>query len=193
MRLRHRVPQGAVVITLPGALIDKKGPQFFIQAAAMLRKRRQGIRYWLVGRGKLEEELKAQCEALEMGEQVDFLGHCDNMAEVYAASDLVVCASVKGEGLTGTLREALAMARPVVTTDCAGNTELVQEGQTGFVAKAADAASLAGAILRALNDPPRAQALAEAGRARVLALCAEPVRSQNVERIYREVLVEKMQ
>jgi glycosyltransferase involved in cell wall biosynthesis len=188
LRLRHGVPQGTCVVTLPGALIEKKGPQFFIQAAAQVRKRRQGVRFWLVGQGKLESELRALCDELELGAQVEFLGHIDNMPEVYAASDLVVCASVKGEGLTGTLREALAMQRPVVTTNCAGNTELVEEGQTGYVAPMAHAGALADAILRALNDPAEAHRRATAGRARTLAWCSEPQRSTQVESIYRTVL-----
>jgi glycosyltransferase involved in cell wall biosynthesis len=188
LRQRRGVPAGACVITLPGALVEKKGTEYFIQAADRIRRQRQGVRFWIVGEGKRERELKALAESLGLGAQVDFLGHVDAMPEVYAASDLVVCASVKGEGLTGTLREALAMARPVVTTAVAGNTELVAEGVTGYVARPADGADLARAILRALADPARAQALAEAGRQRVLAWCDEPVRSARMETIYRTVL-----
>ena len=113
------------------------------------------------------------------------------MPELLAASDLVVCASVKGEGLTGALREALAMERPVVTTDVAGNTEIVEEGKTGFVARPADPPSLAAALGRALVDPARAQELARAGRERTLDWCSEPVRSEKVEALYRRILQNK--
>lgn len=188
LRLRRQVPQGTLVVTLPGALVEKKGTKFFIEAAALIRRRRQGLRFWIVGSGKLEEKMKALAEHLELGPTLEFLGQIHNMAEVYAASDLVVCSSIKGEGLTGTLREALAMERPVVTTDVAGNTELVEEGRTGFVARKEDSQALAEAILRALNDPSRAQTLARAGRERVRAWCSEPVRSEKVEALYRAVL-----
>ena len=188
LRLRRQVPAGTLVITLPGALVEKKGTEYFIQAAAEIRRQRQGVHFWIVGSGKREKPMRELAEQLELGPMMDFLGQSDNMPEVYAASDLVVCSSIKGEGLTGTLREALAMERPVVTTDVAGNTELVEEGVTGYVARKADAKSLAEAILRALNDLPRAQSLARQGRQRVMALCDEPVRSQKVEAIYRKVL-----
>ncbi len=187
-RLRRGVPQGTTVITLPGALVEKKGTEYFIQAAALLRRQRQGVRFWIVGSGKREAQMKALAEQLELGPMLEFLGQCANMPEIYAASDLVVCASIKGEGLTGTLREALAMERPVVTTSVAGNTELVEEGVTGFVARPRNADSLAAAMLCALNDLPRVCELARAGRERVLALCDEKIRSEKVEALYRSVL-----
>lgn len=188
LRLRRGVPAGTLVVTLPGALVEKKGTEYFIQAADLARKQRQGLRFWIVGSGKREARMKALAEELQLGPMVEFLGQSDNMPEVYAASDLVVCSSIKGEGLTGTLREALAMGRPVLTTNCAGNTELVEEGRTGYVAKMADAASLAQAMLRALGDMARARELAQAGRQRVLEWSDEAIRSARVEAIYRAVL-----
>lgn len=190
-RLRRGVAEGALVVTLVGALVEKKGIDDFLRAADLVRRQRQGVRFWIVGSGKLERKLKALAETLQLGPTVEFLGRSDRMPELYAASDVVVCASTKGEGLTGTLREALAMARPAVTTACAGNTELVQEGVTGYVAQCRSPQSLAGAILRALGDMPRARALAEAGRARVLEWSDEAVRSARVEELYRKTLDEK--
>lgn len=190
-RLRLGVPTGSLVVTLPGALVVKKGTEFFIEAAARIRKHRQGIQFWIVGRGKREEEMKALAESLDMGPTMHFLGQIDNIAQVYAASDLVVCSSIKGEGLTGTLREAMAMERPVVTTDVAGNTELVEDGVTGFVARPGDPASLAEAILNALRDTETTRRLARQGRERVERLCNESLRSQKVEAIYRDVLKKK--
>lgn len=190
-RRRRGAGEGTPVVTLVGALVEKKGIDDFLRAADLVRRRRPDARFWIVGSGKLEAKLNALAEELGLGDVVAFAGRSDAMPEVYAASDLVVCASTKGEGLTGTLREALAMARPVLTTAVAGNTELVEEGKTGFVARARDPQSLAGAILRALADPVRADKLAQAGRARVLAWCDEGVRSEKMERVYREVLAKK--
>lgn len=185
---RLHVANGTRVITLPGALVTKKGVDDFLKAADHVRRQRQGVEFWIAGRGKHEEQLKALAESLELGAMVRFLGHVDAMPELYAASDLVVCAATKGEGLTGTLREALAMERPVVTTNVAGNTELVEEGVTGYVAKINNPPSLADAILRALNDPNKTKRLARAGRERVIQWSDENKRSERVETIYREIL-----
>lgn len=188
LRLQFGVPAGTCVITLPGALIPKKAPADFLHAAARVRRQRQGVRFWIVGKGKLEAELRGLAEALELGAMVDFLGHQENMPEVYAASDLVICCAQRGEGLTGTLREALAMARPVITTRVAGNTELVEDNVTGYVTPPGQPAQLAEAMLRVLNDAGHAGALARNGLARVTKLCCPEKRAERVEEIYRQVL-----
>lgn len=176
------------LVTLPGALVEKKGTRFFLEAAARLVRERDDLHFWIVGRGSREAALRELCAKLGIAGHVAFLGQRSDMPAIYAASNLVVCASIKGEGLTGTLREALAMARPVVTTDVAGNTELVEEGQTGYVARPGDAASLAEAIARALSDEAEARRRADAGRRRVLDWCTEEVRSARVEGLYRRVM-----
>lgn len=191
MRFKQHVPPGTLIITFASALIAKKGPEYFVQAADRVRRQRQGVQFWIAGKGKEEESLRARVEDLDLGAMVTFLGHVEQMPELFAASDLVVCSSVKGEGLTGTLREALAMKTPVVTTAVAGNTELVEEGVTGYVAKPANVDSLTAAILRALNNWPATRKLAEAGHRRVLDWCDESARSQKIEQLYTEVLESK--
>ena len=68
-----------------------------------------------------------------IGESVHVLGHREDIPEILAASDLVVDASYAGLGLTGSLREALAVETPVIGTDLEGHPELILEGETGLL------------------------------------------------------------
>ena len=57
----------------------------------------------------------------------------DDMPNVFASCDLVVDASWAGTGITGTIREAMAMRKPVIATDCGGNRELVSSPEVGWL------------------------------------------------------------
>ena len=56
-----------------------------------------------------------------------------DMPEVLAACDVVVDASWAGTGITGTIREAMALGRPVIASDCGGNSELVTDDECGLI------------------------------------------------------------
>jgi glycosyltransferase involved in cell wall biosynthesis len=89
------------------------------------------------------------------------------------------------------VREALAMARPVVSTDVAGNRELVRNGKTGLLTPAKDPLALAEAMSRLLTDYEDAARLGAAGRKLVLELCTDEARATKVEQLYRELLAER--
>jgi glycosyltransferase involved in cell wall biosynthesis len=67
--------------------------------------------------------------------KVDFMGHVDDPSKIWESNHALLIAS-RNEGLPIVLVEAMQAGRMAVATDVAGNTELVEEGVTGFVAKA---------------------------------------------------------
>jgi glycosyltransferase involved in cell wall biosynthesis len=71
------------------------------------------------------------------------------------------------EGLGTSVLDALAMRRPVVATTAGGIPEMIEHGVHGLLVPPADPAALAAALIGLLDDPGRARALGEAGRARV--------------------------
>jgi glycosyltransferase involved in cell wall biosynthesis len=83
------------------------------------------------------------------------------------------------------------MARPVVSTDVAGNRELVREGATGLLTPPGDPYALADAICELLADARRAAQLGAAGRALVLELCTDDARADQIEQLYRELIAER--
>src|SRR5262249_9778353 len=68
-----------------------------------------------------------------VADHVRVIGYREDVPEILAASNCCVDASYAGLGLTGTLREALAVGTPVVATDLEGNPELVVHGVTGLL------------------------------------------------------------
>lgn len=119
---------------------------------------------------------------------VTVLGHREDVAEILAGSDLVVDASYAGLGLTGSIREALAVETPVVATDLEGMPELIVDGETGFLVPPRNPDALAQAVLRMLDNPARAKAMARAGRKRVEAHFSLATKLDRTEALYTRLL-----
>ncbi len=119
---------------------------------------------------------------------VTVLGHRRDVPEILAASDLVVDASYAGLGLTGSLREALAVETPVIGTNLEGVPELIADGETGLLVPPRNPEALAQAILRVLENPTRAKAMARAGRKRVEAGFSTAIKVERTEALYRRLL-----
>jgi glycosyltransferase involved in cell wall biosynthesis len=122
-----------------------------------------------------------------IGEAVHVLGHREDVPEILAASDVVVDASYAGLGLTGSLREALAVETPVIATDLEGHPELILEGETGLLVPPRNPDALAQAILRTIENPTRAKAMARAGRKRVEAHFSMAQKIQRTEALYERL------
>src|SRR5262249_32462136 len=99
--------------------------------------------------------------------RVCVLGYREDIPQILAASDCCVDASYAGLGLTGTIREALAVGTPVVATDLEGNPELVEHRVTGLLVPPRRPDVLARALLEIVADRQRACAMAMEGRRRV--------------------------
>lgn len=168
----------------------KKGQDDFLRAAAKVLERHPGAHFVLAGDGS-PERARAIADRLGIGGRVHFPGFVTDMPSALAALDVVVCASRRGEGLTGSVREALAMTRPVVSTDVAGNRELVRHGETGLLTPVRDPATLANAISLLLSRPDEARRFGNDGRKLVLKNCTDDVRAARVEELYRELLAER--
>src|SRR5258708_7254268 len=71
------------------------------------------------------EEVAVYAKKRGIADRVTPVEYRDDMPNVFASCDLVVDASWAGTGITGTIREAMAMRKPVIATDCAGDPDPV--------------------------------------------------------------------
>lgn len=182
------IDASTLLVVQVGHLNRKKAPRTFVRSIAALTKlvpKTVGI---LVGKGKLRGPCEELAAELGLGERMRLLGFRRDIQDVYAAADVVVCSSTDSEGLTGVLREALAMERPVVATAVDGNPELVRPGETGSLVPPRDPDAMAHAIAELAADPEKAAAMARAGRQLVLSLMHPDVRVARTEAVYRAVL-----
>lgn len=83
-----------------------------------------------------------------IADRVKFMGHINDVREIWAKNHILVLPS-RGEGTPLSLIEAMLCGRPAVVTDVGGNTEWIEESQTGFIAEAATASSINSTLERA--------------------------------------------
>lgn len=174
---RPRAPKPELLRELGGAgpFIGKianfaaaKGQSVFLEAAKRVLARRPEARFVLAGRATDSEEVRRLVAAQGLEGKVALLGFREDVPELVPCFSVSVNAAVGGEGLSGAMRESLAMEVPVVASDLAGNRELVEEGVTGRLVPPGDAAALAEAVLWTLDNPEKAKAMARRGRQVVL-------------------------
>ena len=115
----------------------------------------------VLGEGRLRPKLLSLAQRLRIAEHVDFPGFVKNPYAYLSRADLFVLSS-RYESLSNVLIEALACGCPVVSTDCpVGPREILEGGRFGALVPVGDPEALAAAMARALDEPPRRDALRE--------------------------------
>lgn len=146
-------------------LLGDKGVREFVEAAGRLRSRDKRVRCALLGPRDDNPSVISSEEVqswVERGD-VDYLGETRDVADVIAGYDVFVLPSYR-EGLPRATLEAMAMAKPVVTTDVPGCRETVVDGVNGYLVPARDPAALAAAMSRFISQPALIESMGKASR-----------------------------
>ncbi|MFA6093571.1 MAG: glycosyltransferase [Elusimicrobiota bacterium] len=169
-----------------------KGQSVFFEAAARLLKTGREAVFLVAGRDTDGPECRRAAQEAGLKEKdVRFLGFRSDVPRVLSLLDVSVNAAVQGEGISGALRESLAMSVPVVASDAGGNAELVREGKTGRLFCCGSSEELARVLGETLADPAAARALAHAGRELVLREFSVEALVERTEAYYRELLARR--
>ncbi len=166
-----------------------KGNDDVMEAMRTVAVRAPSARLLFVGANEPKAKvLREKAEARGIADVTSVFLAREDIPEILAASDCCVDASYRGLGLTGTLREALAVETPVIGTDIEGNPELVMDGKTGLLVPPRNPAALAQAILRVIENPAHAKEMARAGRKLVEAQFSTRVKVERTEALYMRLL-----
>jgi glycosyltransferase involved in cell wall biosynthesis len=169
---------------------DWKGWTELIDSASDLVASHPNIHVALIGcrHAREEHEVLDYARAAGMLNHVSAIEYRTDMPNVFASCDLVVDASWAGTGITGTIREAMAMQKPAIATDAGGNRELVSSPAVGWLIPMRDRAALTGAMLTVIEDRGRAARVAENARAHVVAGFSKELRITRLEDLYARIL-----
>jgi len=166
-----------------------KGNEDTLDALRLLADGVPEARLLFVGANPAKKKiLLDKATARGLADHVSVFLYREDIPEILAASDVCVDASYAGLGLTGTLREALAVETAVIGTDLEGNPELIEEGVTGLLVPPRDPGSLAKALLRLVGHADLAKGMARAGRERVVTTFSQEAKVLRTEALYRRLL-----
>ena len=143
---------------------DQKGFSYLLEALEIVN-RTKPARLIIIGNGK-KEKLEELSRKLSIRDRTDFFSTVPNPFPYMAKADIFACSSLY-EGLSNVILEALALGKPVISTDHKhGADEIIENGKSGILVPARDPQKMADAILRVLEDAELRRSLEEEAKKR---------------------------
>ena len=142
------------MILFMGRLVYEKGVQHLIAAMPKVLERYHDAKLVIAGKGGMLNELKAEANALGIGNKVCFAGYLNgkDVEKMYKAADISVFPSTY-EPFGIVALEGMLAERPIVVSDAGGLGEIVEHRETGMKSYCGNANSIADSILELLFNP----------------------------------------
>jgi glycosyltransferase involved in cell wall biosynthesis len=163
------IPKEYLLIGSTGRLAPQKDVQSLVCSMAVLREILPGRPFVLLlaGDGPERNKLEELARSLGLEHSVRFLGFIKEIPNLLASLDVFVSPSL-WEGLSISLLEAMAAARPIVATSIPSNAELIEHEKTGLLVDARSPEQVANAIVRFVREPELAVRCGSSARELVL-------------------------
>lgn len=172
VRKRLGIDRDSPVIGIVGNIKRWKGQHVVVEAMGILMRRYPDLRCLFVGSiadGKYHQELIALANKIGVPESaLIFTGYEQYPADLMRVMDVVIHASIEPEPFGIVLLEAMGCERPHIATNIGGPREIVVNSVTGVLVPPGNAAELANAVTKLLDDRALAAMMAQRGRLRYL-------------------------
>lgn len=169
--LETRKNSSKTIFTFIGRLMYDKGIVEFIRAAEELKSLYKNVEFWLVG--EIDDGNPASISNQQLIEWVEngivkYFGQIKDIRPLIQKSDCVVLPSYR-EGMSRLLTEAIAMEKPVISSDTPGCKDIVDDGENGFLVPVKNSDALVEAFVKFLNlDEPQRQSMGKKGRLKAI-------------------------
>jgi glycosyltransferase involved in cell wall biosynthesis len=182
--------EGDLLILSMARLAEDKGFSYLLRAASTLAAGNLRFRIAIAGEGPERESLEALARNLRVDHLVTFLGFRGDVAELLAASDMVVLPSLR-EGLSIALLEAMSAAKPIIATTIGSHREVVSQAEVARLVPPANVKALSDAILNLAGDPAAMTRLGATARALFESRYTEARMLDSYKQLYFDLLEQK--
>lgn len=176
-----------IVITCAAYLSHHKRQDLLLAALPMVLADYPQVRVVIAGDGPSRDSLHALADGLGIADRVRFLHGDNDVAALYAASDIGVLLS-QGEGLPSSAIEALASGLPLVATPNGGLAEVYRDGESGLSVQDPTPDAVAEALARLVGDVGLRTRMAHHARARAEQHFSMAAHASGLCRVYEAVL-----
>ena len=156
-------PKEDVIISV-GKLDKQKNQKLLINAFADIAEDFPNWKLVIYGEGSERYALESLVERLKIKDKISLPGRCEKVIEEMNKAKVFAFSS-DFEGMSNAILEAVCVGLPVVTTNVSGATELVKEGEGGFVVPIHDGKALANRLKILLKDESLMQKMAQHNKA----------------------------
>lgn len=189
IRAEFGVDDNAPLFGIIGRLKPQKDLPTFLYAAAKILRQRSDARFLVVGDGPLMDELVLMAKELRLLPALIFTGMRKDIPAIMKAIDVLVLSSL-WEGLPVILLEAMAAARPVVSTAVDGVKGVAVHNRTALLVSPSSPDELSVACLQLAGDPLLRENLGKAGLQRVAELYSMDSMTDRISDLYEKLLSE---
>jgi glycosyltransferase involved in cell wall biosynthesis len=188
LRKRLGIQPDEFVIGKIARLFELKGHEFLLAAASDIVKADPRVKFLLVGDGVLRRQLEHEVIRLGLEKHFLFIGLVppNEVPRYVGCMDALVHLSLR-EGLARALPQAMAAGKPVISFDIDGATEVVRDGETGFLLAPKDIEGLKRAIIRLLQDRALAATMGARGRDLVKQKFSQETMVRHIYELYRRL------
>ena len=181
------------IILFMGRLVYEKGVQHLISAMPKILENYHDAKLVIAGKGGMLDELKAQVEAMGLGQKVYFTGYLNakQVSKMYKCADISVFPSTY-EPFGIVALEAMLAGVPTVVSDVGGLNEIVDHGVDGMKSYAGNPNSLADSILALLFNPQLCESIAKKAKAKVKNEYSWTKIAQDTHFIYQKAICQTM-
>ena len=175
------------VIGAVGRFVPQKNLASLIEILRRLSGDADRARLMLIGDGPERAELEKTAKRLGIYNKVIFTGWQPRARDIMYAMDIFVLPSLE-ENFPYAVLEAMYAAKPVIAFDTGAMSELILNGETGFLASSANTEEMSSALVKLMNDDSLAATMGAAGRNRVREKFSLKTMSDQISSIYLEVV-----
>jgi len=190
IRKEFSLEEDDIVIGFIGRIVTAKGLEYLLDALPYLKGEFKSIKLLIVGEGSLVEELKERAKKNNIFNNILFTGKRRDIPEILASIDIFVMPSI-AEGLPNALLEAMAMGKPIVTTEVGGIPEVIKNEINGLLVPPRNAESLVTAIKTFLDNRHLAIKIGQRAKNYVEENLSIQTTTQKWESLYTVLLKEK--
>jgi len=169
-RKKLRLPQELKIILCSRRMVPKNGIPVAVEAMKIVKEQQPKAILVLAGDGPERGTVELIIQNGHLENEIRLVGSVPHaqIADYYAASDIVLVPSIKSEGVEEatslSMLEGMSCGKPVIVTDVGGLKETVRDGETGLVVQQGSPEAIAHAVDKLLRDPALATRLGKAAR-----------------------------
>lgn len=188
----YKIPEEAHLAGIIARMQPHRGHYLFLETLEEVVKAEPLAFFAMAGRGELKDELVQRLREHQLSHHLRRIGYRKNdLAETYAAMDVVVLLVPGSDGTCRAMLEAMACGRPVIGSRRGAIADTIEHGVNGWLVEPNNREDLAKALIQALCNMEQTQKMGEAARAHVEQYHTRAGQQAATEEVYREALARR--
>ncbi|CAZ96058.1 glycosyltransferase [Zobellia galactanivorans] len=179
-----------IVIAKVAAFANRKDYDTYISAAQIVLSSRKDVTFLAIGSGTNLEQFKKKVQA-NGEENIIFTGPVQDIESLVSIINVGILSTndtVHGEGISNSILEYMALAKPVIATRGGGTDEIVLDDETGYLIPPKSPQAMANKIIELINNPEKSSEMGLKGKCRIEKHFNLEHMTDMYKKVYEEIL-----